>query len=124
MHAASAVQHWFGEIGDGIGQAAAAIEGAIKGSPAPLTAEVPSTEAARGPAWALSEGDRSDWMLQETEFEVANEYLSALQAHTAYFENPDVVQFICDYVVGTGGATAPAASASSSVASPTLQPSQ
>ncbi|KAL3910701.1 MAG: hypothetical protein SGPRY_008962, partial [Prymnesium sp.] len=32
--------------------------------------------------------------LQETELEVATEYVAALQAHTAYFENADVVQFL------------------------------
>ncbi|KAL1515463.1 hypothetical protein AB1Y20_002087 [Prymnesium parvum] len=97
--AASAVQQWLGDIGDSLGQTAAAIEGAITGAPANIAAGPPSSEAAPAPSWAMSAGERVDWMLQETELEVANEYLSALQAHTAYFENADVVQFICDYVI-------------------------
>ena len=79
VHAASAVQHWFEEIGDSIGQTARSIEGAIKGSPAPFAAGAASTEETPEATWALSEGGRIDWMLQETELEVANEYLSALQ---------------------------------------------
>ena len=129
VHTASAVQHWFEQIGDSIGQTARSIEGAIKGSPAPFAAGVASTEEAPGATWALSEGARIDWMLQETELEVANEYLSALQAHTQYFENADVVQFVCDYVAG-GGTGGPAVSssnanssnASSGAASPTPPP--
>jgi hypothetical protein len=40
---------------------------------------------------------------QETEFEAANEYLSAAAAHTSYFENADVAAFLLRHVLA--GAT-------------------
>ena len=49
-------------------------------------------------------------MLQESEAELANQYLSALQAHTAYFDCPDVAAFIVRRVCGgiTAGASSTA----------------
>ena len=50
--------------------------------------------------FALNGGGRVDWVLQESEAELANQYLSALQAHTAYFDCPDVAAFIVRRVCG------------------------
>ena len=44
--------------------------------------------------FALNGGERVDWVLQESEVELANEYFSALQAHTNYFDNRDVAHFL------------------------------
>jgi transcription elongation factor GreA-like protein len=45
----------------------------------------------------LREAHRIDYVLQVSEFELSlTEYLSALQAHTCYFETPDVVKFILE----------------------------
>jgi len=91
--------HRVGEIGETI----AAAGTAIGMGNTPSSASSPTSQQASiddGSAWALCDGDRVDWMLQETELEVANEYLSAFQAHTSYFDNADVVRFICEYVAG------------------------
>lgn len=110
QRAAVAVHKWVGEIGESLAAAGTAIG---MGTPTNVSPVLPQPAGADdGTAWALCDGDRVDWMLQETELEVANEYLSAFQAHTSYFENADVVQFVCEYVVGVprGGmdATTPA----------------
>ena len=47
----------------------------LRGSPGPR----PPPEG-----FALNSGERVDWVLQESEAELANQYLSALQAHTAF----------------------------------------
>ena len=43
---------------------------------------------------ALNGGKRVDYALTPTGLETANEYFSALAAHTSYFSNPDVSLFI------------------------------
>jgi pimeloyl-ACP methyl ester carboxylesterase len=53
---------------------------------------------------ALNAGERVDWIIQESELEAANEYLSATQAHQGYFVNEDVAAFVLNQVVGKGEA--------------------
>jgi|OM-RGC.v1.036822735 DDHD domain. len=42
-------------------------------------------------------------LLQETELERTNEYISAMKAHTAYFDSEDVVKFMLHHVVDVDG---------------------
>ena len=70
----------------------------LRGSPGPR----PPPEG-----FALNSGERVDWVLQESEAELANQYLSALQAHTAYFDCPDVAAFIVRRVCAGGSIADP-----------------
>ena len=49
--------------------------------------------------WAVNGGGRVDYQLQESELEIAHEYLAALRAHNTYFSNPDVAAFLIHEVV-------------------------
>ena len=49
--------------------------------------------------WAVNSGGRVDYQLQESELEIAHEYLAALRAHNTYFSNPDVAAFLIHEVV-------------------------
>ena len=45
--------------------------------------------------YALNGGERVDYVLQpHSKVEVANEYYSALKAHSSYWANPDIPAFI------------------------------
>ena len=48
---------------------------------------------------ALNGGQRVDWIIQESELEAANEYISAAQAHTSYWQNEDIVAFLLNNVL-------------------------
>jgi phospholipase DDHD2 len=54
----------------------------IKVSPELMMANIP-----------LNEGNRVDYMLQETPWETANPYVAALSAHSSYFDNIDVARY-------------------------------
>ena len=60
-------------------------------------------DGADEPAFALNDGERVDWMLQEAEFgTVQHVYAQALAAHACYFRSEDVAAFIVNAVVGGG----------------------
>ena len=51
--------------------------------------------------WAINQGARVDYVLQESELEAAQgEYLAALKAHNSYFISADVAAFLVLEVVG------------------------
>jgi len=50
------------------------------------------------PEISLNAGKRVDYVLQESPFEGANEYISSLTGHTSYFELQDVARFIITHV--------------------------
>ena len=60
----------------------------------------PADGAAVTVRWAINQGARVDYVLQETEFEAANEYLAALKAHNSYFASADIAAFLVHEVVG------------------------
>ena len=60
----------------------------------------PADGAAAPVRWAINQGARVDYMLQESEFEAANEYLAALKAHNSYFVSADIAAFLVHEVVG------------------------
>ena len=51
-------------------------------------------------SFALNGGERVDWQLQESEFDLAQEYVAALQAHNSYFAKADVAAFLVNEVIG------------------------
>jgi len=54
-------------------------------------------EVAKAMRRKLQEAHRIDYVLQVSELEASmTEYLSAVQAHSCYFENPDVIKFILE----------------------------
>ena len=55
--------------------------------------------AAVADGFAVNGGERVDWMLQETELEMAQEYWAALLAHSSYFTSEDLAAFIVNDVV-------------------------
>ena len=56
--------------------------------------------ARRTVRWAINQGARVDYVLQESELEAAHEYLAALKAHNSYFVSADVAAFLVHEVVG------------------------
>ena len=49
--------------------------------------------------FAVNQGERVDWMLQESTLDAALEYTAALQAHTSYFDSQDLAAFLVNEVV-------------------------
>lgn len=64
-------------------------------------------------SYALNGGGRVDWVLQESEIEVANEYVSAMQAHSSYFASLDLASFIINVALARQNTHATPATASS-----------
>lgn len=48
---------------------------------------------------SVNKGKRVDYVLQETTLEVANQYMSALFAHSSYFDNKDFLQYVSTYLL-------------------------
>jgi len=106
---ASAVGSWFNSsLSEKVLAATAALDAAARPRSAAADGSADAeggSDGAGGAAdqatreYALNGGEPVDWVLQETELEAANEYLSAAQAHTGYFDNPDVAAFMLRHVV-------------------------
>ena len=61
--------------------------------------DVAGAKPAHPPRWTINGGARVDYVLQESEFEAANEYLAAMKAHNSYFGSADVAAFVVHEVV-------------------------
>jgi len=56
----------------------------------------------------MNEGGRVDYVLQSSKVEVANEYISALKAHSSYWSHPDVAAFVVKEIFALNQSTASA----------------
>jgi len=54
----------------------------------------------------MNEGGRVDYVLQSSKVEVANEYISALKAHSSYWSHPDVAAFVVKEIFALNQSTA------------------
>ncbi|KAL1503569.1 hypothetical protein AB1Y20_012047 [Prymnesium parvum] len=58
--------------------------------------------------YTMNEGGRVDYVLQSSKVEVANEYISALKAHSSYWSHPDVAAFVVKEIFALNQSTASA----------------